>query len=122
MKIVFSKPAYKKCQVLWQLMAPFTGVILGDILGEYYFIEDLMEADLSKKNFDSFYSTYFENFQEQLLGVYYFNKRISLNNWLIGDLILEQQSDQYVVWEVDLDKNQKPSKKMITNFEMSYQM
>jgi len=89
MKVHLTPGAQEKIELIRALKTPGTGFLFGTRLGQYLLLEDLLPLAFDEHGLEPVYAQVFERQGEKLLGVYFMNRPIFLDDWFIGDIILE---------------------------------
>ncbi len=117
MKIRFSSRANSQLSLFFDLGLKETGFVVGKDLGKYKIIESLIPISFNKKNICGIYRKIYNKIGNRLMGVFFFNKYIFLDDWFIEDIIIKVKDNDIKVFLYKI--NSKSSEKALQEIKYS---
>ncbi len=117
MKIKFSSRANSQLSLFLDLGLRETGFVVGMDLGKYKIIESLIPISFNKKNICDIYRKIYNKIGNKLIGVFFFNKHIFLDDWFIEDIIIKVKDNDIKVFLYEI--NSKSSEKTLQEIKYS---
>lgn len=117
MKIRFSSRANSQLSLFSDLGLRETGFVVGMDLGKYKIIESLIPISFNKKNICGIYRKIYNKIGNRLMGVFFFNKYIFLDDWFIEDIIIKVKDNDIKVFLYEI--NSKSSEKALQEIKYS---
>lgn len=103
MKIELTSRARWQYSLLTGIESPTSGFVLGYHLGRIQVVDGFFPLKFNKNNINRLYHRVFMASGEQLLGVFFVNSRVFLNDWFLENIIIEISSRRGRVFVYRLD-------------------
>jgi len=103
MKIRFASEARRQFDLLLKLDSRETGFILGRDIGGYRIIKSFFSVHFQRKNIGEVYEKFLQEMKEELLGVFFINRRLFVSDWFCEDIILKIEGRQATFWGCRFD-------------------
>jgi len=117
MEVRFSSRANSQLSLFFDLGLKETGFLIGKDLGKYKIIESLIPIRFNKKNICDVYRKAYNRIGNRLMGVFFFNKLIFLDDWFIEDIIIKVKDNDIKVFLYEI--NSKSSEKFLEEINYS---
>lgn len=117
MEVRFSSRANSQLSLFFDLDLKETGFLVGEDLGKYKIIESLIPISFNKKNICDVYRKAYNRIGNKLMGVFFFNKYIFLDDWFIEDIIIKVKDNDIKVFLYEI--NSKSSEKFLEEINYS---
>ena len=117
MEVRFSSRANSQLSLFFDLGLKETGFLVGKDLGKYKIIESLIPISFNKKNICDVYTKVYNRIGNRLMGVFFFNKLIFLDDWFIEDIIIKVKDNDIKVFLCEIDS--KSSEKILKEINYS---
>lgn len=117
MEVRFSSRANFQLSLFFDLGLKETGFLVGKDLGKYKIIESLIPISFNKKNICDVYTKAYNRIGNRLMGVFFFNKLIFLDDWFIEDIIIKVKDNDIKVFLCEIDS--KSSEKILEEINYS---
>ncbi len=111
MEVRFSSRANSQLSLFFDLDLKETGFLVGKDLGKYKIIESLIPISFNKKDICDVYRKVYNRIGNKLMGVFFFNKYIFLDDWFIEDIIIKVKDNDIKVFLYEI--NSKSSEKIL---------
>ena len=105
MKIVLTRGVKKKISLFSSLAKADQGFIIGRFLGKNIFITDLISLAFDQESISFVYDKVFTTYQSKLLGVFFLNREIIFDLWLVGDILLMIKGSELNFFTCDFQQN-----------------
>ena len=109
MEVRFSSRANSQLSLFFDLDLKETGFLVGKDLGKYKIIESLIPISFNKKNICDVYRKAYNRIGNKLMGVFFFNKYIFLDDWFIEDIIMKVKDNdiKFFLYEISSKSSEK---------------
>ena len=109
MEVRFSTRANSQLSLFFDLGLKETGFLVGKDLGKYKIIESLIPVSFNKKNICDVYRKAYNRIGNKLMGVFFFNKYIFLDDWFIEDIIMKVKDNdiKFFLYEISSKSSEK---------------
>ncbi len=111
MEVRFSSRANSQLSLFFDLDLKETGFLVGKDLGKYKIIESLIPISFNKKDICDVYRKVYNRIGNKLMGVFFFNKYIFLDDWFIEDIIIKVKDNDIKVFLYEI--NSKSSENIL---------
>ena len=105
MKLEFTKTALWQLHLLSHLDSKETGFVFGCGLGKFKIIENLFSLRFNKKNIDRLYHQVFYDYGDRLMGVFFVNSEVFLNDWFLENFIFKITGHKCQIFFYHYDSN-----------------
>jgi hypothetical protein len=103
MKIRFASEARRQFDLLLRLDSGETGFIVGRDIGGFRIIKNFFSVHFHRKNIGEVYETFLHEMNEELLGVFFINRRLFVSDWFCEDIILKIEGQQATFFDCRFD-------------------
>jgi hypothetical protein len=107
MKIKFNSETLLQLNIITELKTPVSGFLFGQRIGKYILITNILTVQLDKKITDLTYETAFNQAGLKIIGVFFCNKDIFLNDWFSEDIIIEIKGSQCQAFQMVFENLEK---------------
>jgi len=94
MKVQLTPAVLQEIAVLRAAGYKGTGFLLGNTIGHFVIIEQLLPLDFMRDNGDDVYRSVCASYQQRLQGVFFCRRRPFVLDWFLHDLVMVIGADQ----------------------------
>ncbi|UCH93707.1 MAG: hypothetical protein JSV88_26040 [Candidatus Aminicenantes bacterium] len=104
MKIRLTPTAMTQLELIADTMTNETGFIIGQDIGKFRIIENLLPINFNETTIDEVYAKTYSKIGDKLIGVFFNNCEPFLNDWFIENIIIKIKSAQPGFYLYDVNK------------------
>ena len=104
MKIRLTPTAESQLALINDVITNETGFIMGQSIGKFRIIENLMPINFNKITIDEIYAKVYNKMGDKLIGVFFNQYEPFLSDWFIEDIVIKIKSPRPEFYFYDVNK------------------